>query len=544
MVSREKQGHLFWLILLIVLFTLIIVSHIAFVIFFGSKENSSYTNPLVASRVIRGSITDRNGHLLAIETPYYSCAIHIPLMKDAQVVASTLSDILFIDEKLLIENMKNRSSYYLVKRRLTNKEAQLIREARLDGVVLEKRYGRTYPQHYHAGQLVGFTNSENRGLEGLELTYDSLLSPYPALGETLTYGSDLELTLDIQVQYLLDQQVIEIDELHSPSSIVALVMGAQTGEIIASSVFPFYDPNRYQDFDVQRRQHSVVSAMYEPGSVFKIFSLASILHAQQADVDQEFYCDGSYTFYSPSGQATTINCVSAHGVITPETMIKYSCNGAIAHWANQTDPSLFRQGLVDLGFSTVWDVGLSGSIAGSLQPVEKWSSRSAATIAFGQEIGVTALQLATAATAIATGGELMSPSIVKRITNRGTGEEIVFTPQISKCGVITPQEAHIILKGMEEATESGGTASKIAVEGLRIGAKTGTAQLINEETGSYDDDHFLASTLAIVPIEDPVYIIYIGVLHPSGTTIWGSNIASPAIGNLIEDLLRLGKIRY
>jgi cell division protein FtsI (penicillin-binding protein 3) len=540
MVSREKRaiGPLLPIITAIV--ATIVLVRVLWIVSCSSTTEATYSDPIVSKQVVRGTVYDRNGNILAIETPYWSCAILVNETEDLRRTIETIAPILSLDPSTVYAAASQRSVYHLVKRRLSLEEhaamLKVIKETGLKGVLLEKRYGRSYPQHYHASQVIGFTNTENHGIEGLELAFESQLFPYPVPGETITNGATITTTLDIQLQYLLDEQIVSIDRQHYPDSIVGIIMGADTGEVLAATTFPWYDPNLYQESEPQQRQNRIVTSMYEPGSVFKIFSLAAELQSGQGATEDPFFCDGSYTFTMDNGEEATINCVSAHGTITPETMIKYSCNGAVAHWALQTDDKAFRDILVDFGFTTAWNTGMPGTISGRLPKIENWSGRSKATISFGQEIAVTPLQLVTAATAIANGGNLMEPRIVNSI------DGVPTSPPVATTQVIDHEVAQRILDGMEMATQSGGTATKAAVPGVRVGAKTGTAQVFDPTTGTYGSDNFLASTLAIVPIDDPRYIIYIGVSNPKGATIWGSNIAAPAIGSLIADMVRQGRI--
>lgn len=546
MVSREKRRLSLLLYSITAIVALTILLRIFWVAVITGNTAGDYSDPQVSTRIVRGTITDTNGRLLAMETPYYACALLLRQVPDLQATARILGPLLSVDPQTIVQEASENSLYYLVKRRLGDTEYEqvsaLIQDKKLPGVILEKRYGRLFPQHFHAAQVVGFTNTENRGIEGLELAYEQLLSPYPEIGTSLSYGNTIALTLDLDLQYLLDTQVVAIDREHYPDSIVGIIMGADTGEILAATTFPWYDPNLYQESEPEQRQNRVVTSMYEPGSVFKIFSLAAELAAGQADFAQPFHCDGSYTFTMPNGSETTINCVSPHGTITPETMLKYSCNGAVAHWALQTDDELFRKTITDLGFGSVWKTGMPGTIGGLVSRVDAWSGRTKATMSFGQELGVTALQLATAATAIANQGTLMSPYIVESIVDH-TGTLLhKGEPTVANTNVFDAKVASTILSGMVEATRAGGTATRTAVEGVLVAAKTGTAQIADPTTGSYGADTFLASTLAIVPADNPKYIIYIGVANPTGATIWGSNIAAPAIGSIIADMVRQGKL--
>lgn len=546
MVSREKRRLSLLLYSITAFVALAILLRIFWVAIITGNPAGEYSDPQVSTRIVRGTITDTNGRLLAMETPYYACALLLRQVPDLQATAQTLGPILSVDPQTIVQEASRNSLYFLVKRRLDESEhgqvSALIQEKKLPGVILEKRYGRLFPQHFHAAQVVGFTNTENRGIEGLELAYEQLLSPYPVVGTSISYGNTIALTLDLDLQYLLDTQAVAIDREHYPDSVVGIIMGADTGKILAATTFPWYDPNRYQESEPEQRQNRVVTSMYEPGSVFKIFSLAAELAAGQADFDQPFHCDGSYTFTMPNGSETTINCVSPHGTITPETMLKYSCNGAVAHWALQTDDVLFRKTITDLGFGSVWKTGMPGTIGGLVSRVETWSGRTKATMSFGQELGVTALQLATAATAIANQGTLLHPYIVESVVDHAGTTLHKGEPTVANTQVFDARVADTILSGMVEATRRGGTATRTAVEGVLVAAKTGTAQIADPTTGAYGTDTFLASTLAIVPADNPKYIIYIGVANPTGATIWGSNIAAPAIGSIIADMVRQGKL--
>ncbi len=505
------------------------------------SKGKVYQNPQVASRVVRGTIYDREGRILAIERPYYNCALLLKEVKELQSVATALGQILSLSPNSIVEGASKNTTYYLVKSKLSPTEVAQVESLKLKGVILEKEYGRFYPQHYHAANLLGFTNRENVGLEGLELSLNSLLLPHPRLGEEVTMGSDLYLTIDLDLQYLLDQQAVEIDALHHPDEISAIIMEAKTGAILALTNFPWYDPNQFANSTPAMRQNRVVSNLFEPGSVFKIFSLAAILEADQASLDQPFYCDGTYTYTTASGSQVVVNCTSPHGVVDPRGMLKYSCNGAVAHWALESDSTLFRDSLAAMGFNTRWELPLPGISRGNLKEVEAFSGRSKPTIAFGQEVGVNALQLVTAATALATGGDLYAPYLVERVV-ADDGSVTETKPQIAVKGVISEETAKVVLEGMQEATQRGGTATLSAIRGVEVASKTGTAQIIDGESGTYAANAFLASTLSIFPADNPTYIIFIGVKNPKGSTIWGANIASPAIASIIESMVSQGKI--
>ncbi len=547
MVSREKRGiHRFFYILTSVI-ALVILVRIVTILFGGNTVvEKAYRNPVVSPQVVRGTITDRNGYILAIETPYYSLALMLREVRDLDSVATALAPAIGMTYDEIIARTTGRTNYTLVKRRLTSAEYTQVQEImareRLRGVVLEKRFGRTYPQQFHAAQIIGFTNTENIGIEGLELAYERILSPYPLLSPQTTYGANIQLTLDMDLQFLLDNQAVEIDRLHHPDHMVGIILDALSGDILAATTFPWYDPNQYNLSLVEQRQNRIITYMYEPGSVFKIFSLAAEMQAGQADLTEPFFCDGSYTFTLPGGSTTTINCVSAHGSVTPHEMIAKSCNGAAAYWALQTDNQIFHTLLTKMGFGRALNIGLQGSINGRLPSVASWSGRTKATLAFGQELGVTALQMATAATMFTNGGSILKPNLIKSITDHKGNILENSSVEIAEKNVIDASIAKEIISYMVGATQSGGTATRTAVQGVQVASKTGTSQILDPLTNTYKEGTFLASTLSIVPADDPKYIIYIAAANPKGSTIWGSNIAAPAIKSIIEDMVRQGKL--
>ncbi|MDY4610302.1 MAG: penicillin-binding protein 2 [Sphaerochaetaceae bacterium] len=546
MVSSPKRRFYCFFLSCIILAQLLLLSRVVYIVMTEDQQRRVYQNPEIASQVVRGTIYDRNGRIFAMETPYWSCAFLLKNIPDLQIAAELVSPYTGLAPQQVLSICGNYSTYAMIQRKLDDDQVeplrQAIRKAKLgEGIIIEKKYGRSYPATFHGVQTVGFTNVDNRGIEGIELAYDQELSPYPRLGENVSYGDDIYLTIDLDIQYLLDLQVQRTADRHNPDYIMAVVMDAASGDILATTSYPWYDPNRFNLSDAEQRQNRLLSYMYEPGSVFKIYSLAACMEAGQADFDEPFHCDGSYTFSLPSGQRVTINCVSPHGDIDRAGMVKHSCNGAIVHWALQTDDQRFYDMLRLFHFGQRWNIGLQGGITGSLPKLDSWSGRTKATLSFGQELGVNALQMTAAATVFTNDGVLLQPNLIKKIVSHD-GTVVSQSSRTEVERVLSPGIAKDILSYMVSATEPGGTGVLTAVEGFTIAAKTGTAQILNPETNSYSDGSVLASTLAIVPAEQPKYIIYMAAAHPKGNTIWGSNIAAPAISQVIQGLASQGKL--
>lgn len=545
--SPNRSYYRFFLSLTLLLL-LILLIRIGFVIHSQNPERKTYKDPLVSKEVVRGTLYDRKGKILAIQTPYWGVFFHLSMIDDLPLVSEVVAPFVGMSPSQILQQAAKYTTYAQIKKKMDPALVpalmeELSRTKLTKQVSVVKSMGRDYPATFHASQTIGFTNIDNEGSEGIELTQEAFLNPYPLIGtDESTYGEDITLTLDIDIQYLLDVQMQNIADEHNPDYGVAIVLDAQNGDILGMSSYPWYDPNALaRSTEVQKRNH-VANYLFEPGSVFKVFSLASVMESGQADLQEPFLCDGSYTFTMGKGAKATIVCTSPHGVVDPNAMIAKSCNGAISHWAMQTDEDLFYSVLNRFGFNRSYDIALPSRTRSYIADPSSWSGRSEATISFGQELSTTALHIATAATAFTNGGELLQPHLILQ-RNEANGGPITYRRERTAIErVISREVANSLLLAMEEATKSGGTARSVAVGGVRVGAKTGTSQILNPETNSYEDGTVLASTLAIVPLDNPKYIIYVAAGNPKGDTQWGSNIAAPAIGKIIESLVSQGKV--
>jgi cell division protein FtsI (penicillin-binding protein 3) len=544
--DSTKKNRFFSLTLkIITALFIIIIARLFFLMIVSSDKSKEYDDPNVASAVVRGNILDTNDKILAIEVPYYSCSLRVDKISDIDEIAQLISPYLDMEESEIVEIASRYQLQALIKDRIDDDEVEplknKIKELNLQNIVkVEKKEGRDYPYTFHAAQSIGFVGSDNKGLEGIEYTMNDYLSPSPKLNEEITYGDDVKLTLDMDIQYLVDLEVQNINRDFDPESIVGIVLDAKTGDILAMTSYPWYDLNSFKESSADEKQNKVISMLYEPGSVFKIFSLALLLDLDQADFETPFICDGTFSF-NENGKEITIKCTHEHGTVTPPLMLKYSCNGAISSWALQSDSDDYFEKLNQLGFNSKIDLPLNGVARSRIADPSTWSVRSKPTISFGQEMSTTAINLVSAATALANDGIILKPHIVKSIVD--SDGNVVKEREIERGDpIFDSTTADEVLNGMELATQEGGTATKTAIEGLRVGSTTGTSQLYNSETKSYEDGGVLASTLSIVPLDDPKYIIYFAAKAPTKGSIWGSNIAGPAVHGILEGLVSQNKL--
>jgi len=540
--STSTKKNLFFKIFLIFTFVvaLLLLIRVVFIIFNGQNVKR-YKNPTVSKVLVRGTIYDRNKNILAIDRTYKSLIAHPNKMEDKKNINNLISPYLDIDNDT-IETIFNKDQAYVVLQRKLDDIAieqisNIIEDNKLQNQLEIMDFNfRSYPQNFHAAQIIGFTDIDKKGISGIEYQYEDLLNADPVEDNLFSYGCDVYLTLDMDFQYLLDTQIQNMCDSNLPEYAVGIIMDAKTGEILASSSWPWFNINNFNISTDSQRMNNTFKSSYEPGSVFKIFSLGAILDIGTADVDEVFNCDGEFTFSPNDKNSITINCHESHGEINgPSDMIKYSCNGAVSSWALQTDDNLFYNYLKAMNFGSSLPFDESNN-SGYLTSPTYWSIRSKPTISFGQEISSTALQLTTASTIFTNEGNLLRPSLIYKIVDSNNTETYTNQKEIIR-KVIKEETANKVIEAMVTATEPGGTAVQLNINGIKVAAKTGTSQILDPKKSGV-----VASTIAIVDAENPKYIIYIACYNPQGGEIWGANIASPAIRKVIEGLISIGKI--
>jgi|LSQX01.1.fsa_nt_gb cell division protein FtsI (penicillin-binding protein 3) len=494
-------------------------------------------------KIERGPILDAEGRILAMDQSLANISLWKPDVRDIPALVLALQAIPhFIDEDAiaLTERIEQSASDFLyIKKRVDQKTRLLIQEAQqqgnLPGVGIEEVSGRIYPEGHLAAHIIGYVGDDNRGLGGAELAFDRDL--YPTDGRQ--FGSQLKLTINAKIQYDLEQICRRSMVTNNAESIVMLAMNSTNGEILAWVSLPDFDPNFLRSSTDFQRINRITTLAFEPGSVFKIFSLAAVLELGGIDANTSFYCDGSYERKTASGEIIRLGCVSPHGWVKLPEIIAYSCNVGTALAADRVATDDFYRIILDFGFGQRTGIGLSGESIGYLRSPKDWSLRSKPTIAFGQEIATSPIQIMQAATAIANEGLLIKPKFVKSIVAPNGRVEKDF-PSEALRQVVSKQVANTILKSLEQSVAPRGTGRRANIEDVRTGVKTGTAQIIDPKTGTYSKTDYIASCIAFYPADKPELIIYQAVVKPKGSSIHGSIISAPDVGeaaDLIIDYL-------
>jgi cell division protein FtsI (penicillin-binding protein 3) len=501
---------------------------------------------IVLPEVQRGNILDRQGRILAISTRLQRVSVWTPAVTNADETAGLLATALGMEKAAVLDIIRRHDGYTVIKRRITPDEAAAIQgiknSGKLAGVRIEDSFGRFYPQGRLASHVVGYVGADNVPLDGIEYTFNDDLAPQPVGTDTDTvYGNQVFLTIDLDAQYIVDKVARAAMEANKADSMTILVMDAHSGEILAYTSLPDFDPNEFQSETPRIDPNSLVNRpltqAYEPGSVFKIFSLSSLLDIGAIRADQHFFCPGFYEKKLPSGDTIRIRCIAAHGDVTPQSIIELSCNAGAAYASDGADAESFSRMITRFGFGKPTGLPLQAETPGLLRKVSQWSARSKPTIAMGQEVSVSAVQVLAAATAIADGGVLLKPLIVKKIVSP-QGAVIKEFGREPLWEAVSPDSSRAMLDWMETAAQPPrGTARRAAVPGVRISAKTGTAQVANPQTGTYSDKDFIASMIGIFPTEDPQFIVYVVIQNPKGESYYGSTIAAPVFHDVAVGLI-------
>jgi cell division protein FtsI (penicillin-binding protein 3) len=539
--NTKERRRLYFFILFLAALALLILGRLMQLMLFTPQSDApdSITLPVVE----RGPILDRNGKILAISTRLDSVAAWIPDVADLDDSADLLARILEIPYDSILSRLKNNSGFVFIKRKITPTESEAIQslkeQGKLTGINLIPEFGRNYPEQTLASHVIGYVGVDNIGLDGIEYTFNNVLSP-PAVSTVQdpreVLGNQVFLTLDINIQEVIEEYARKAYEANEADAVYILVMEADTGQILGYCGIPNFDPNEYNSYDSVALKNLPLVRAFEPGSVFKIFSISSLLQLGGIDTDEEFFCGGVYQMDLPDGQTIEIRDLASHGWVNAQKILKYSCNVGAALASEKAGEEEFHRMLVLFGFGKPTDLPLPGESAGILAETDRWSARSKATIAFGQEVSVSSLQILQAATVFANRGLLLKPHIIRKIVS-AQGETIRDQAREPLREVLSPVVAQQVLEMMETATEDGGTARRGRVEGVRISAKTGTAEALDPDTGEYSEKHFVASYLGILPTDDPQAIIYVVIDYPKSSAYYGSQIAAPVFKETAEWLV-------
>lgn len=501
----------------------------------------------------RGEIVDRNGEVIVSNKLAPTLYFMPSQNRDIKKAANQLASVLQVDEEALFEKMNSKA--YLVKlapegKNITYKEAIAIQSLNIDGLYTGVDYVRHYPYGTLLSRFLGFTGFDNQGLAGIEFQYDKLLTSKDAAirlftdakGTSLPHvddewrdgndGAKVQLTIDVEIQQVVERELAQAMTKYDADQALAIVMNPNTGEILALSSFPSYDPSNFTEVESSIYNRNLpVWMTYEPGSTFKIITLASAIEEKVVDLKKEKFYDPGYVMV----EGARLRCWKREGH-KDETfleVVENSCNPGFVELGRRVGPEKLMGYIKKFGFGETTGSNIAGEATGILFSEKNYGPVEHATTSFGQGISVTPIQQAQAVAAVINGGKLYTPYVVSEVIDSKSKKTIMKNEPTVKRTVISEETSKTVREALESVVANG--SGRLAYrDGLRIGGKTGTAQKV--ENGKYKDGDYIVSFIGFAPANNPEVLVYVAIDHPKSSVVYGSTIAAPIVGQIIEDI--------
>jgi cell division protein FtsI (penicillin-binding protein 3) len=503
----------------------------------------------IALRPKRGPILDRNGQVLAVSSGAETLYGLPARVDDPARLAKRLAPVLGEPAADIVKRFDTSKRFVFVKRRLPPAVAQAVRELHEPALGFLEESLRLYPNRELAAQVVGFEGAEGKGLGGIEQAWDTHLAGQEgralverdALGREVTGapvilkpsrpGQGVALTLDATLQYIAEKEVDAAWRRTRSRAAMAVALDPRTGEVLALAIRPTFNPNVFATATDDERRNRAVTDPFEPGSTFKVILAAAALEEGVVRPSDRVYGEnGAITVAS-----ATIHDWKKYGWLTFSEVLQNSSNVGSIKVGLSLGKDRYYKYISGFGFGASTGVGLPGESRGQLRGPERWSGLSLATMSIGQEISVTALQMVSAFAAVANGGRLMQPQIVRAVLD-GNGREVRgFEPKALR-QVISPETART-LTGIMTKVVSAGTGHNAAIAGFEVAGKTGTAQKMDPATRRYSRAPGVLSFVGFVPAEDPRLAMIVLLDEPKNEK-WGSEAAAPMFSAIGAEALR------
>lgn len=497
----------------------------------------------------RGAIYDANGNVLATNEAVDSVYASRKQIDDPAKTADILSGLIEVPKDTILERINDQSVEFVrLKLWVSSDVSQKLRDAKLPGIFLEPTTKRLYPQNSLAAQLLGFANQDGQGQYGLEEYYDTTLAGKPGhlraevdtAGRPINFstprdsspaqdGADLMTSIDSTLQYIAENELAAAVKQHKALAGTVLVMDPKTGEILANANVPSFDPNQYGGTDPASLANPTISKIYEPGSTFKIVTMSIGLAEHVVTPDSAIHDPG---FLSLGGIRITNWDGKGHAPESATQVLQYSSNVGAATIGWNTGAAKYYPHLKDYGLGQRTGVDLAGELAGQvLFPEDRgWTPSNLITNSFGQGIALTPLQMVTAAAAVANGGMLVKPHVVRQIRATDGSHDVDASPVRR---VLDQSVASTLTKMLVDSAKVG-EAQLAVVPGFNVAAKTGTAQIASPK-GGYEDGKFIASLLGFAPADDPKFVMLVKIDEPQDVP-FGSEVAAPVWREIAKQL--------
>ncbi|MFQ3608334.1 MAG: penicillin-binding transpeptidase domain-containing protein [Chloroherpetonaceae bacterium] len=507
-----------------------------------AKRQYEYQVPLKA---MRGQILDRNGRQFATSLLVRSFAADPKVVANADTIAQTFATLFDKPKSYYLQKLKEKSRFVWLERHVPAALAKKISEKHFAGIIEMKEVSRHYENL--AEQLIGFTDSDHRGISGLEKQFDSLLAgkdgymimqrtatgyAFPAVGakqEEATNGATIELTIDTDVQAIVEDELSKGVINAGASAGIAIVMDVQTGEILALANAPEFDANKKSSYTPEATRNRAVTDVFEPGSTFKIVMATAALDLGVIKPDDKV--DGT-TSGKWKIKDRTITDHEAIGTTTFRNAIARSSNIVAAKVGLEIGKEKFYDYAKAFGFGEKTGIGLIGEVPGLLKPTSQWSSISLAWMAHGYEVLVTPIQMLCAYSALANNGMRMKPFLIQRVIS--ANGEVLYYNKAEPVKRVMKKETAEIVRDLFKTVVDSGTGITARLEGIEVAGKTGTAQLLTN--GNYRSGNYVSSFVGFYPVQKPVIATLVMMINPT-KGYYGSTTAAPVFANINSKIL-------
>jgi len=560
MTGESKKWLKFRIVTLLLLFLILFIALIsrAFQIQVLSRESLKYLAERQHIKTLhiepeRGVIFDRNGEKLAASVLVDSVCADPSKVSNHSEAAARLAPVLKVDRNVILKKLSGSKNFCWLTRKIAPDQAAGVEALNIDGVFLTKEPKRFYPNGELAGRLIGFVGLDSTGLEGLELKYESYLKGSP---EKLVWARDakgkrlyprvekspvqqkeshnLILTIDSRIQHLVESKLNEAIMMKGAKGGFAVVMDPRTGEILALADQPGFDPNKFGSYNVGKGKNKVITDCFDPGSTFKPFLAAGALEEGIVSVTDRFNCENGT--YKIADRVIHEANRKKYGFLTFHDVIKYSSNIGCVKISEKLGKEKFYDYVTKFGFGSKTEIDLPGESSGLLRPSHNWTRVDTSTIAFGQGVSVTAIQLISALSAIANQGVLMKPYIVRAVVDKKGQIVKKFTPTPVRT-VISPATAKKMTAILTAVVgDVDGTGKNAKITNVSVAGKTGTSQKFDFSRRVYSSDRVRTSFMGFFPVDDPQVAILVTLDEPQRDR-WGGLAAAPVFKDIGEQIL-------
>ena len=507
----------------------------------------------------RGRILDKKGRILAVSIPLKSLFAKPSLINSPYKIARNISPILNIPYHKLVAKLKTKKNFVWIKRKLTPEQSKRIKKLNLRGIDFMEEFRRYYPNGNFAGQILGYTGIDSQGLEGIENKYESLLAGKPksyvvekeGMYRTVPQSNismkipdqySLHLTIDSTIQHFSEMALKDGVMSSNADRGTVIVLHSKSGAILAMTSYPGFDPNQYQQYHRANQLNRAATSGYEPGSTFKMITVAAALNEGIISPDQKFFCEeGKYNIGK-----NLVRDTSPHGTMSLNQIIQKSSNICAAKIGMSMQPLKFYEYILRFGFGKRPNSGVAAEASGRVISHSKWQTIDHANISFGQAILVSPLQMVTAANVFANDGIFVPSYIIDHIRDKNgekikklknkSGEIIQSFGEGIRKPVINQYVSKLVKKYLISVTKKGGTAEKASIRGYQVAGKTGTSQIFDKQLGRYSNTKYISSFVGFAPASEPLITVLVIVEQPQNS-YYGGIVAAPIFKKIVQRTL-------